>query len=328
MAKRFHLFPNFDRTQKTLNMQIIFKYLTSILLLLFSCSLLAQDFELIKIQSAYYPKQSIEESTVDGEAGFFEWSGQLAIPQTFKKSKKNILIHTLGYTNLRVDTEGSTDIGVVEHTKHYHTISYNLGLIKIFNPKWKLSFNLNPLLASDLEESLNEDDLLLQANALALYSKNKKITYGFGLVYTTRLGRPLVLPMGMFKYAKPKMTIDIILPNKLSVMFNTSNKTFYYGFVAGLNGGLFNNTNEISTINAIVDEAGYSRLNIGPAIAVKLKNNLKVHLKGGMVVGRRMEFIDIDEETFDRTPESGPFFTVGLSFVPKKKSEPNPAGQN
>jgi len=307
-------------------MQIAIKYLTSILLLLFSFNLLAQDFELIKIQSAFYPKQSIEESTVGGEAGFFEWSGQLAIPQKFKKTKKTFLIHKLGYTNLRVNTEGNTAIGFVENTKHYHFISYNLGLVQILNSKWRILLNLNPLLASDFGESLNENDLLFQGNAMALYTKNKKVKYGFGLVYTTRLGRPLVMPMGIFKYSTPKMNIDIVLPNKLSIMFNTPNRTFYYGFTAGLNGGLFNNTNDISTVNAIIDEAGYSRLNIGPAIAVKLKNSIKVHLTGA--VGRRLEFIDINEETIDRTPESGPFFRAGLSFAPKKKSKPNPPKQN
>jgi len=308
-------------------MQVFLKYLGSILFLLFGLNAHAQDFELIKIQSTIYPKQSVEESTTDGEVGFFEWNGQLAIPQTFKKSKKTILLHILGYTNLRVDTEGNTAIGFVENTKHYHTISYSLGLIQILNQKWKLISILNPLLASDFGKSLNEDDLLFQANAMALYTKNKKTQYGLGLIYTTRLGRPLVLPMGIFKYKTPKMIVDIVLPNKLSVMFNTPTRKFFYGFEAGLNGGLFNNTSDIRTVNAIIDEAGYSRLNIGPAIALKLKNNIKLHLSGGMAVGRKLEFIDINEETFDRTPESGPFFRAGLSFVPKKKEKEEPSNK-
>ena len=305
-----------------------YKYITSILFLLFSFNLQAQDFELIKIQSAYYPKQSIEESTVDGKAGMFEWSGQLGIPQTFKRTKRTILIHKLGYTNLRVDTEANIGIEPLENTKHYHTISYNLGLVQILNPKWRLLLNLNPLLASDFGASLNEDDFLFQGNALALYSKNLKIQYGFGLVYTTRLGRPLVIPMGLFKYRTPKMTIDIVLPNKLSIMFRNLKRKFSYGFEAGLNGGLFNNNSDISTINSIIDETGYSRLNIGPAIRVRLKNSTIIHFTGGIAVGRKLEFINIDEETNNLTPESGPFFKVGFSFVPKKKSKPNPEKQN
>ena len=309
-------------------MQTSNKYITIVLLILFSFNLIAQDFELIKIQSSFYPKQSIEESTIDGEIGFFEWKGELGIPQTFKKSKKTILIHKIGYTNLRVSAEANVDNRLLESTKYYHAISYNLGYVRIFNPKWRMILNLNPMLASDFEEGINEDDLLGQANGMALYSKNINTTYGFGIVYTNRFGRPLVIPMGIFKYKTRKMNLDIILPNKLSLMFNTPNRTFHYGFEAGLNGGLFNNTNNLNTISSIIDEAGYSRLNIGPTIAVKLKNNIKVHLSGGMTVGRRMEFIDIDEETFDRTPEPGPFFTVGLSFVPKKKSQSNSSDQN
>lgn len=309
-------------------MQFAYKLLLSFLLLLCSLTIQAQDFELIKIQSSFYPKQSIEESTVDGKIGFFEWRAQLGIPQTFKKNKKTILIHTLGYANLRMDAEATIDLQSLESNKHYHTISYNLGFVKIFNPRWRMILNLNPVLASDFGESINGDDLLLQGNGMALYAKNINTTYGFGIVYTNRFGRQLVMPMGIFKYKTLKMNLDVILPNKLSLMFNTLDRTFHYGFHAGLNGGLFNNTNDLNIINATIDEAGYSRLNIGPAIAVKMKNNIKIHLAGGIAVGRRMEFIDINEETFDRTPESGPFFNVGLIFVPKKKSQQDQPKQN
>ena len=102
-------------------MKTINKNITVVLLALFSFNLFAQDIELVKIQSSFYPKQSIEESNVDGEIGFFEWSGQLTIPQTFKKTKKTILLHKLGYTNLRVDAEANTDFARLEATKYYHT---------------------------------------------------------------------------------------------------------------------------------------------------------------------------------------------------------------
>ena len=106
-------------------MQHIFKQGTYLLLLLFSCNLLAQDFELIKIQSAYYPKQALEESSVDAEIGFWEWSGQFAIPQPLK-NQKTVLIHKLGYANLRVDIEANFTGTSVETSKNYHTIFYNL----------------------------------------------------------------------------------------------------------------------------------------------------------------------------------------------------------
>ena len=62
-------------------MQVHIKYLCAILFLLFSLKIDAQDFELLKIESTYFPKQSIEGTSLDGEIDFWEWSGQLAIPQ-------------------------------------------------------------------------------------------------------------------------------------------------------------------------------------------------------------------------------------------------------
>ena len=295
-------------------MKVAFKYGASVLLLLFSSNMLAQDFELIKFQSAYYPSQKIEESSVDGEIGFWEWSGQVAIPQLLK-NKKTVLIHKLGYGNLRVDVEGSPINASVEATNHYHTIFYNLSIVQTLSPSWRLLLNVNPTLASDFAESLNDEDLLFQSSALAMKTKSKKFKYGFGFAYTTRFGRQVVIPTGMIQHNAEKMALDILLPSRLSVMFNT-HQTTNFGLEATLDGGLFNNNSEIQIVNTIIDEAGYSRLNIGPAIVFKLKDAIKIHLTGGMAVGRRLEFVDITEETLDRTPQNGPFFKMGLSFSP------------
>jgi hypothetical protein len=111
-----------------------------------------------------------------------------------------------------------------------------------------------------------------------------------------------------------------------SIMFKSKSNTFLYGLETSLNGGLFNNTNGVETINTIIDETGYSRFLIGPALAFKLKSGIKIKLKGGVAAGRRLEFIDTNEEVFDRAPEVGPFFSLGFSFLPKKKNEPGEAG--
>jgi len=84
---------------------------------------------------------------------------------------------------------------------------------------------------------------------------------------------------------------------------------------------LFNNNNNLlRAVNAIIDETGYSRLNIGPAITFRLKNGININLVGGMAIARRLEFIDIDGEIFDSTPETGSFFRIGFSFSLKNKN--------
>ncbi|MEM6806898.1 MAG: hypothetical protein AAF696_36190, partial [Bacteroidota bacterium] len=129
-------------------------YLLSILLLLISSSAWTQDFELFKIQSTYYPAQAVKESSLNGEIGFWEWRGQLAIPQLLK-SKRMILIHKMEYRNLRVATEGIFANTSTKENKDYHTLSYTLSLVKILHPKWRLLLAINPTLASDFSESLN-----------------------------------------------------------------------------------------------------------------------------------------------------------------------------
>lgn len=296
------------------------KYVAACMLLLFSLNLLAQEFELIKIQSAYYLPQTIEESAVDGKIGFFEWGVQVAIPQPLKKNKKTVLIHKIGYGNLRVDTEANPSVGRVEAEKYYHTISYNFGLVQTLHPNWRLVVNFTPTLASDFGENLSGDDLLYQANALAVNIKNEKLKYGFGLAYTTRVGRQLFIPMGLLKYHTRKFELDIVLPNKLNILFKTPNNILSYGLKAGLNGGVFNNTTEVLSVSSIIDEVGYSRLIIGPAITWRLKDAINIHLQGGMAVGRRLELIDVNKEIIDRTPQAAPFLVVGLSFAPKIKN--------
>ncbi|MEM7186677.1 MAG: hypothetical protein AAF466_08460, partial [Bacteroidota bacterium] len=80
-------------------MESDFKFKTIVLFFLVSFNILAQDFDLLKVESTYYPNQTIEESGAGREIGFWEWNAQLAMPQRLK-NKKTILLHQLSYTNL------------------------------------------------------------------------------------------------------------------------------------------------------------------------------------------------------------------------------------
>jgi len=298
-------------------MHAILKYRMTTILLAIGFQLTAQDFELLKIESAYYPKEAITESLVNGEVGFWEWGGQLAVPQVFKNDK-TVLIHKLGYINLRVDMAGSFANTPVEDTKHYHSIIYNLGWVQKLNAKWQTLISLSPTLASDFAQPLNANDLLFQANATVMKTLSEKFQYGFGMAYTTRFGRQLAIPVGMLKYNTPRMELDLILPTKLSLMINTR-KPVNVGLVAALNGGLFNNSGDFQPVNNFIDEAGYTRLAVGPVLAFATKDALRFYVSSGLAVGRRLDFIDTSEQIIDRTPENGLFFKMGLAFGPSEE---------
>lgn len=297
--------------------QDVARFLMVVSLLLSNYKLFAQDFELFQLQSAHYTKQNLRDASIDGKIGFFEWGAQVNVPQIFKKNKHTILMHKLGYANVTANTEVSLPIGKVESTQYYHSIIYNLGLIQSLNLSWRLIANFIPTLASDFGEKLSGNDLLFQANALVVNTKNKKIKYGFGLAYTTRFGRQLMIPMGLFKWDAQKFEVDMVLPNKLSAMVNSKKNYFSFGIKAGLNGGVFNNSSMFQTVSGTIDEVGYSRLTIGPAIRIRLKDAININLHGGFTVNRRLEFIDSNDEIIDRTPKATPFVGVGISFAPK-----------
>ncbi|MBK8490818.1 MAG: hypothetical protein IPL49_07965 [Saprospirales bacterium] len=76
---------------------------------------------------------------------------------------------------MTANTEVSLPLVNVESTRYYHTIIYNLGLVQSLSNNWLLVANFIPTLASDFEEKLSGNDLLFQANALAVNTKNEKL---------------------------------------------------------------------------------------------------------------------------------------------------------
>ena len=276
----------------------------------------AQTLDLIKFGSAYYPKQSINDSNLNGKIGFFEWFGQFTIPQTFKNSK-TILIHKIGYANLCVDYNVMTNSTYLESENTYHSISYSLGIVKPLKQKWQIILNINPSLASDFGDRLSTNDLLFQANGFALLEKKTNIKYGFGLAFTNRFGREIIIPTLLVKYAKPKMTLDILLPLRVKILFQPKSDLLRFGLEALLNGGIFNNSYAPQISDVVPDEIGYSRINIGPIINFRLKKLVNIYFAGGLSTARKLEFVNESEDTLDRTPDVGPYIRFGFSLSPE-----------
>ena len=82
---------------------------------------------------------------------------------------------------------------------------------------------------------------------------------------------------------------------------------------------LFSIHNDNPLVNDVVDKAGYSRLNLGAAVEFRLKGAMYIKTSGGLSMARRLELIDINKETIDRTPKNGPFLTSELYIVLSEK---------
>lgn len=288
----------------------------------FGNNLLSQEFELITVKTAYYPAQEIADPRSDGEVGIREWGIELAFPHALRKDRKSFLIHKLAYGSLSVDFEAGTAPSAIETSERYQSISYNVGLIQTVGAHWRAVVNGQPTLASDFEEKLNGDDFIFQASALLVNVKNDKLNYGFGLAYTTRVGRQRILPVCLLNYSADRISLEFVFPNTLTFMVKTPKNVLSYGLRAGLDGGVFNNTADIATLGTTIDKVGYSRVLLAPAITVRPIQMLKITLQGGVAVGRRLEFIDDQSEIIDKAPQNAPFVGMSVSLTPEaKKSE-------
>lgn len=285
---------------------------------LVSNGLMAQGFELFNFNTLYYPKQKVTDTDVDSEIGYKEYAFQFTIPQIFN-DKKTVLVHSLEYGHLTVDTE--VDLGndqIVENTSDYHVIRYKFKMNQELNEKWRLMAGLTPTLASDLRDGFGGKDMFLLANVLLTRMKRKGLSYGFGLTYSTRFGRELIVPIFMYDNRTLTRRIQLVLPSHVSLMYNKPDQNFYYGVKAALNGALFNINNGNEVVSDLIDQAGYSRLNIGPEIEVRLKGSLYLQASGGITVARKLEFIDSNDDKLDRTPDNGPFIQVGFAIIPQR----------
>lgn len=283
----------------------------------------AQDLEIFNLQTSYFPKQTVTGGEEEGKIGYKEVIGQFTLPQIFN-NYETILMHTVVYGHLTPETDLHLNNNLHQNSSTYQTIVYRLNLNQKLNDKWRINLSIAPSLASDFKRGISKNDLLMQTSVMLMRMKSRTFKYGFGLGLSTRFGRKLVIPVGLLHHETPKRTISIILPSSVSLMYNTPSKSFYYGVRAALNGALFNihNTDK-PEFNSVLDEAGYSRLNLGISAEVRLKGGFYLNAFTGYSVARRLEFVSATDEVVDRTPDNGTFVNLGISFYPQRvKKQP------
>ena len=281
----------------------------------------AQEMEIFGIHATHFQSVEVEESQSNAEIGFEEYKAFFNYP-IVKNNFKTIIVQGLEYNMVRAKIKtGVTSGNLSEFTTDFHSVMYNLRINQAINSKWRLALGISPTLASDFEGGISNDDLLMQSNVMLINTEKINFNYGLGFAYTSRFGRALIIPIGMLKYETKKMLLQATLPRNLTLTFFNRSKTFRYGVNAVLNGGLFNINDEISFLNTNIDEAGYSRMQLGAMFAVALGKNSPIYLKlnAGIAGARRMDFIDINNEVLERTPKSGGFVQVGFTYIPKTK---------
>lgn len=280
--------------------------LSLICILIFVSNIFSQDFELTGIRYLNYPAIDNNDFSVQ------EFGAFLNIP-TQLKNNKTILINGFFYGQVRVN-DLENHIATIDQKLVLHAISYRFTMIQKLNKKWTFIGLLEPTLASDFESSLSSDDLVIQSMAVASKKISTKLTLGAGLLYSTRFGRPTVIPVVPIKFTANKHRIKALIPTKVLYAYAVK-PNLDIGIKATINGANFNITgfsNQTDDINKI----NYTRANIGPVLYYKPKKIITLELTGGISTNRRYNSVLANDDVLETTLPTQAFFNFGLIIKP------------
>jgi Domain of unknown function (DUF6268) len=307
--------------QKRTIMQARKNHLLSILLFIAN-GLFAQDFQLAGIEYANYAQAKIKDSPTNQTIAFQEWSFFGKLPIKFK-NQKTILMNTLRYGLVQPTISNSPLFAEANTQKNLHTATLSLMLIQKMGEKWTLIAGLTPTFASDFEEKLSSDDVLMQGVLLASKKLNDKWSLGGGVVYTTQLGDPRFLPAVQLSYRRDKHLVKVLLPSYVNYLYTVDkSEKWRLGFRLATNGGNFNINNQDfrqgipNPINKIIQ----SRVNMGAVIHHRLTKTILFEAYGGISAARKYKLATTSKTYFNYPSENGGFFNLGLFLTPPAKT--------
>jgi Domain of unknown function (DUF6268) len=291
-------------------------------LLLTANGLFAQKFQLTGIGYSNYANAKIKNSPTNQAIEFQEFSFFAKLPIKFK-NPKTVLLNTLRYGFVQPNIHNSPLFVAAEKKKNLHNVSLSMMLIQNLGKNWSLIAELTPTLASDFEDKLSGDDVLLQSALLASKKLNDKWSLGGGLVYTTQLGDPRFLPALQLRYLHKKHFVNVLLPSFANYLYTLDNaKKWHLGFRLTTNGGNFNVNNQGFTqvIPNSINKLIHSRVNMGAVINIQLTKTILLEANGGISAARKYKFKDTSKRFYTYNSENGGFFNVGLILTPPPKA--------
>jgi Domain of unknown function (DUF6268) len=302
-------------------MQASKKHLLFVLLLTAN-GLFAQKIQLAGLGYSNYANAKIKNSPTNQAIEFQEFSFFAKLPIKFK-NLKTVLLNTLTYSFVQPTIHNSPLFIDVEKQKNLHNASLSVMLIQSMGKNWSLIAGLTPTLASDFENKLSGDDVLLQSVLLASKKLNDKWTLGGGLVYTTQLGDPRFLPAVQLRYLHKKHFANVLLPSFANYLYTVDNaEKWHLGFRLATNGGNFNINNQGFTqvIPNSINKLIHSRVNMGAVVNVQLTKTILLEVHGGISAVRKYKFKDTSKRIYAYNSENGGFFNIGIILTPPSKS--------
>lgn len=276
----------------------------------------AQDMKLAGVEYAYYPEVQLADDASGYEVAFQEFAAFVNFPKVMN-NHRTILVNGVNYGFVQ-STFSNEDLGT-ENSQFFHRMVYSFMAVHRWEGAWMLSVRLAPTLATDFKDPLSRDDFVLQGSLIASKKSSEFIRWGGGLIYTTRLGQPFLLPAMQFRYKEGRHSLNVFLPAFIDYVYALgTEERFQAGFRIGVNGANFNASMD-QNAGLDVDRLNYVRVNLGPKMIYRITNMIQMEAFGGLSTKRMYRFESMQGSTYDYDSKSGAFLNVALVIVPPGK---------
>ena len=237
-----------------------------------------------------------------------------------KLSDRAVLMVGGRYELMLIRQDGAREIVPDEFDLHVASASL------LFNYKitdsWSLSLQAAPGLAGDFV-NVNGDHFRMNGAAIAQYEFSKRFALGFGVLVNWQFGEPLPLPAIRLQWRiVDSLQFTAFLPAQAALTWRPVDR-IELGLAASVRGQSYALTSDRirgrwpctaqevdnpETVNFNESEANpdlcfdtlaYSRVDVGPTVAVRIVSSLWLSVRAAYTVLRRYDFINDDGETPD-----------------------------
>ena len=206
--------------------------------------------------------------------------------------------------------------------ENLHLVGYRLMMLHQIKNDWRIIALFNPVVSSTFSTALENDDFLFNGALQFIKKKTEKLSYGGGLMFTSRFGNPILLPTLRLTLSSDKSKFQIILPTGITYDLLFGKLTA--GLQASVDGSLYNVNYTINSGNGNlepVDKIAYTRVLVGPSISYRFGKIFQFSADTGITLARKLELESDVFEDQTNDVENAPYFRFGIAIVPPAKDQ-------
>lgn len=266
-------------------------------------------YPLFSSSYSHYPESNLANGQINVDV--LENVVNMAFPIKPKKTYVSVrFVHSFFRLKTKFDNES------YRINETYQSFEFGGGLIKILPKHWRLVATFNPSIASDFKSEIHKDDWIFRSNLLATKRINHHSSFTIGMLFTSRFGNPLILPMLGYTHKKKDWTTRILLP-AFAYVRKQIWKNVQFGVKMTIESNVYNaDFRNHSFNNELINRLAYTRILIGPELLIPVYKSVYINFTGGIALRNIFETQDYNLNnglSFDA--RSRAFFNFGIKIL-------------